>query len=93
MGHNGDSRPTMKTGLEIQLTDEGAVVEDSTRDRVHFLNPTAALVLSLCDGSLHPEAIVQRVQEVYSLDQPPRDEVNELLRQFIAEGLLSSGNG
>jgi hypothetical protein len=83
----------MKTGLEIQLTDEGAVVEDSTRDRVHFLNPTAALVLSLCDGSLHPEAIVQRVQEVYSLDQPPRDEVNELLRQFIAEGLLSSGNG
>jgi hypothetical protein len=46
----------MKTGLEIQLTDEGAVVEDSTRDRVHFLNPTAALVLSLCDGSLHPEA-------------------------------------
>lgn len=93
MGHNGDSRPTMKMGLEIQLTDEGTVVEDSTRDRVHFLNPTAALVLSLCDGSLHPEAIVQRVQEVYSLGQPPRDEVNELLRQFIAEGLVCSGNG
>src|SRR5258705_3910664 len=39
-------------GLEISETLDGVLAYQRDRDRVHFLNPTAALVLESCDGTL-----------------------------------------
>ena len=39
-------------GIEIREAPDGLVVYDAGRDRLHYLNPTAALLLESCDGSL-----------------------------------------
>jgi hypothetical protein len=39
-------------GIEIREAPDGLVVYDAGRDRLHYLNPTAALLLESCDGTL-----------------------------------------
>jgi hypothetical protein len=68
--------------LEIHIVDGQCVVYDTGADRVHYLNPTAALVLELCDGSRSVQQIAAFVQEAYELPASPIDEVNRCLRSF-----------
>lgn len=68
---------------------DGSVVYDPTRNRVHYLNQTAALVLEQCDG-LTPEAsIVQVLQDAYGLPEPPAAEVADCLTRLRSEGLVT----
>jgi hypothetical protein len=68
--------------LEIHIVDGQCVVFDTGADRVHYLNPTAALVLELCDGSRSIQQIAGFVQEAYALPESPIDEVTRCLRSF-----------
>lgn len=75
-------------GLDVNEVDDGLVVYDGDRDRVHYLNPTAGVVFALCNGE-HPEAeLPTRVREVFGTPEPSDDEVAECLAKLRAEGLV-----
>jgi hypothetical protein len=66
-------------GLDIHLVDDHCVVYDTIGDRIHYLNPTAALVLEFCDGKRSPAEIAALVQQAYGLAATPLDEIARCL--------------
>ena len=81
--------PSRADALEIHEVVDGFVVYDTERDRVHYLNHTAALVLQLCDGKHDGSAIAKLIQEAFALSEPPSGEVEECLGRFGEEGLVA----
>jgi hypothetical protein len=65
--------------LELHVVGNQCVVYDIGADRIHYLNPTAALVLEFCDGNHSPAEIAALVQEAYGLPGAPLDEVSRCL--------------
>jgi hypothetical protein len=83
------TRPRRIDGLEITESDDGYVVYDRARDRVHFMNHTAVFVLELCDGRHAAGDIARLVQRTYSLDRAPERETRDLLSRLLDEGLTT----
>lgn len=80
--------PSMAPDLRIELDGEGYTVLKPGSERVHRLNPSAALVLELCNGS-NPEAeLPGLVQLAYGLSQPPVESVRACLEDLKNEGLI-----
>ncbi|MDQ2813539.1 MAG: PqqD family protein [Actinomycetota bacterium] len=75
-------------GLEVDEVEDGFVVYQADRARVHYLNPTARLILELCDGTLTSAQITGLIEEAFSLDQAPRPEVDDALAALATEGLV-----
>ena len=82
-------RPTVVAGLEISLVADGSVVYDPERDRVHYLNQTAAVVFELCSGENEPGDMARVLQLAYGLEEPPEAEVRACLEQLSREGLIA----
>jgi hypothetical protein len=80
--------PNARPDLEIIAADEGFVVHDANRAVVHYLNQTAAIVLSLCDGKRSTDEIAELVRSQFDLDEPPREDVSEILLKLEVEGLF-----
>jgi hypothetical protein len=80
-------RPQKSDGLEIDEVEDGFVIYQPHRDRVHYLNPTANLILELCDGSLTATQIAELLAQTFDMDAPPNREVEEALAKLEAEGL------
>ena len=68
---------------------DGFVVYHAARDRVHFFNHTAAIVLELCDGTKTDEEIAALVQRCYELPTRPEAEIAECVGQLRDEGLVT----
>ena len=51
---------TVRAGLDIHVLDDGFVVYDTERNRLHHLNVAAAVVLELCDGTLDADAVADQ---------------------------------
>jgi hypothetical protein len=85
-------RPRRAAGVELSEVTDGYVVYQPAHDRVHYLNPTAALLLEICDGSLAASDLPPFLSAAFRLDAPPRDEVAACLTQLLAEGLLETGD-
>jgi hypothetical protein len=81
--------PTRREGLEIEEADDGLVVFDPRDDMVHHLNPTAAIIFDLCDGSRDSEEIAQLLAEVYELSEPAREDALAGLRGLVERGLIA----
>ena len=81
-------RPQPASGIDIHEVEDGFVVFDAGTDRVHYLNPTATVVFSLCDGTRTPSEIAQLVQSAWDLDAAPVDDVVECIVQLRDEGVL-----
>jgi len=75
-------------GIEIREAPDGFVVYDPARDRVHYLNRTAALLLESCDGRLAAVELPALLAAAFSLDAPPTGEVETCLAVLLGEGLL-----
>lgn len=85
---NSAAHPTLAPGLRIELVDDGCVVKQPARGRIHHLSASAALVLELCDGS-NPEAELPRlVQLAYGLPQAPVESVMQCFNNLKKEGLI-----
>jgi len=82
------TQPEQADGLEIVEVADGFVVYQTERDRVHYFNHTAALVLTWCDGTKDIPAITQLLGESYELPQPPVAEVQQCIEQLRDEGLV-----
>ncbi len=85
--------PKQIEGLTLTAVDDGFIIHDADKDRVHYLNPTAALILTLCDGSNAAEEIPLLLQRHFDLPEPPEREVADILAQFIDEGLVATNRG
>ena len=83
------SRPQLVKGLRITPAENGYIVYDSRRERVHYLNHTAGLVMDLCTGKNSSAEIVSLVADAYAMKRKPTREINALLKQLAGEGLVS----
>jgi PqqD family protein of HPr-rel-A system len=80
--------PARSEDIELADVADGFVVYHPERDRVHFFNHTAAVVLELCDGTKTDTEIADLVQRCYELPDPPEAEVAACLAQLRQEGLI-----
>ncbi len=80
----------MVDDLDVNEVKDGLIVYDPASDRVHYLNATAAVVFTLCDGSRDAAGIVESVRTVFGPEGPGADEVLACIARFEDEGLLRS---
>lgn len=83
-----DACPGVSEGLEINKVADGYIVYHPARDRVHYLNHTAVLLLELCDGKTRAGDLAGLLKTAYNLPAPPTSEVSECLATLFEEGLL-----
>ena len=80
--------PSVIDGLDVNEVKDGLVVYDPSHDRVHYLNPTAAVVFSLCDGTRDVAALAAMVAAAFGALEPAMAEVESCLAQLEREGVL-----
>jgi Coenzyme PQQ synthesis protein D (PqqD) len=81
--------PSRVEDIDVVEMADGFAVYHVTRDRVHFVNYTAAIVLELCDGTKTDAEVARVLGRCYDLPQPPGAEVADCLTQFREEGLVT----
>ena len=77
-----------KDGLEIHTLSGQIVIYEINSDSMHYLNPTAALVLEFCDGDRSPDEIAVLVQQAYGLAAAPAAEIGTCLADLKTSGLI-----
>lgn len=89
------ARPRKRAGIRAYEIDGEAVLYDLARDSVHYLNRSAWLIWSLCDGSANVGAISQAVAAHFDVPASDRDTPNSIvndtkqtLRSLAADGLI-----
>jgi hypothetical protein len=80
--------PRKVDGLDVTEVDDGLVVFHEPTDTVHHLNPTAAVVLELCDGSRTTTDIAALLAQAYGLPDPPLEEADRCVRFLAEQGLI-----
>ena len=81
--------PRQVDGLDLTAVEDGLIVNDHGRDMVHYLNRTAGLVLTLCNGKNSLQTIASLLQKQFELAEPPEEEVGETIKQFVEENLVT----
>lgn len=83
-----NERPRIAQGLELNEVEDGLIVYQESTERVHHLNPTAAIVFQLCDGSRDATEIASAVAELFGLEHPPAGAVESCIARFVQERLV-----
>jgi hypothetical protein len=80
-----DPAPVLRCKPDIECTplDDGVAVK--SRDNIHILNETGAMILELCDGSRCAEEIVGEMTLRF-----PEEGVDDIVRGFLGS-LCDSG--
>lgn len=78
----------VRADVERNEVPDGYVIYDERNGKVIFLNPTAAAVLEMCDGTFTQVEIEQAIQEAFDLAEPPSQEVAECLQNLLEEELI-----
>jgi hypothetical protein len=82
-------KPKVRADLAVVELDGEAVIYDEIDNSLHHLNPTATIVLSMCDGTLTIKEFSGEIAEAFSM---PADEIEQqvrvLLRDFRKQKLL-----
>ena len=84
-----DDAPRIRDGLEPHEVEDGLVVYDGDRDRVHYLNATASAVFFFCDGTRSVDEIAALVRDAWELPEPPIEAVTACVDQLRDEGVLA----
>ena len=83
--------PLRRADMIFRKIEGEFVVYGPAIDRSALLNPTAAMVLELCDGSHAPEQIASQMAETFSLSpEQLQADVDAALSQFSENGFLDS---
>ena len=82
-------RPRRTEEVDVNPVADGCVVYDAARDRVHYLNHTAALVLEFCDGQKTSADIGRMLQVAFDLAEPPEEEVRDCIERLREEALVT----
>jgi hypothetical protein len=80
--------PTSAPGLEVNAVADGYIVYQQDRDRIHYLNHTAAVVFELCNGRNTARDLPELVRLAFDLPEPPTEAVASCLEMLGQEGLV-----
>lgn len=83
-----DTKYVRADGLEVNRMPDGYVVYDAARDKVHYLNPSAAMIFELCGEATSVAAVTDYLREAYALSAPPAGDVHACLEELVAEGII-----
>ena len=83
---------TQAINLDVHEVPDGYIVYQKERDRVHYLNKTAAIIFELCDGKHEPDDIVARVAKAFELGPSAHDQIRAGLDSLVNEGLVLSSS-
>jgi hypothetical protein len=83
-----DSRFDACEGLEITEVPDGRVVYQASRQKVHYLNPTAIVVLELLSAGKTAAEAALFLKDAYSLAEIPTGSTNSCIQSLVGEGLL-----
>ena len=83
----GSERFVTDGALEITEVPDGFVIYDEPRDKIHYLNATAAVVYTLCDGNKTVSEIRAFLRDAYAVDAAPN--LDELFADLERSGLVS----
>lgn len=81
--------PSSRPDLEINAVADGFIVYQPDRDRIHYLNATAAVVLELCNGRNPVDNLPGLLQLAFDLNEPPLEAVTACLETLSQEGLIA----
>jgi hypothetical protein len=81
--------PKLNSDIEINQVEDGYVIYQQEKDRVHYLNHTAVVVLESCTGENSVDDIVKIVQDVFELPESPGKDVHECLESMLKEGIVT----
>lgn len=83
-----DMHFVLADGVEITEVPDGRVIYQHGRERVHFLNPTAVVVLELCGQNFPVSRIERFLTDAYDLKEPPGEAVRACIRSLLKEELV-----
>jgi hypothetical protein len=84
-----EHNPRRLESLEVNEAEDGLVIYDPAQDMVHHLNPSAAVIFDLCDGTRDPAEIARLLEEAYQLSAPPLEDAIAGLRDLAGRRLIS----
>jgi len=84
--------PVLNPAVRLAPVETGYLAYDPAADRLHELNPVAALVVELCDGSRTMEEIRDVVKPLLP-DGTAEEEVSRWIEDATKAGLFTIGNG
>ena len=86
-----NSRPCQAPHLEEFEVEDEITLFDPHRNQVHILNPTAAVVWQLSDGTQGVAEIASQLAELYGLEPAVVEgDVRDILTQFCGARLLKN---
>lgn len=86
-------QPLVRADLAIVELDGEAVIYDERNGTLHHLNPTATLVLDLCDGSSSIAELAADLSEAFQVPlEDMRGQLEELVSRMRDQGLLEPGD-
>ena len=80
--------PKVSDGIDINEVEDGYVIYQKEKDKVHYLNKTAVLVMEACTGRNTTAEIGKLVKDAYGLPEVPEKEVADCLESLFQEGLV-----
>lgn len=80
--------PKIAEDIEINEVEDGYVIYQGEKDKVHYLNKTAVLVLESCTGGNSAGDIGEIVKQAYGLPEVPEREVADCLKTLYDEELI-----
>jgi hypothetical protein len=84
-------KPMVRGDLQYRELDDGGVIYDTSAERIHTLNITAAYVWNSCDGHHNLSEIASELHEQTKVPLPTAlKDVREAVMHFQSEGLLRS---
>jgi hypothetical protein len=85
-GLSGEERFRTTGDLEVTEVPDGYVIYDEQHELVHYLNPTAAVIYTVCDGTRTVADIQALLRDAYDLDAPV--ELDEVFTSLEEAGLV-----
>lgn len=80
--------PKAVEGVETHEVADGYIIYQADRDRVHYLNHTATILLALCTGRNRVTEMPELLRLAFGLGSRPAAETRACLEQLIAENLI-----
>ncbi len=81
-------RPAVIDGLRWSEVEGGLALFAPDTEKVHYLNPPAAFVLQLCDGTRTAQELADLARRAFRLADAPLDDVRAVIAQADDLGLL-----
>ena len=89
MTEQNTNRVPIKVGeFEFEEASDGLIAYEGESGNVCYLNPSATLIYSLCNGRLNVAQIASFMAKAFALSEPPIDDVRQSLEELEKAALV-----